>query len=140
MNKDFYLEIKEHLLTNGVNFSQDLSYPSEMHSDLHRLSSIGIFLFPNQICFKDESSILMWLPELASENPGRKVLGNVPIFSLRHRDTRKVTPLSKEEFFMYLDILIEMDILRSERIRLRRLILSNEVRSHHRDKLINEII
>lgn len=59
---------------------------------------------------------------------------------LLNRDTRVGIPLTEVEFFVYLDLFIEMDLLRQNRINIRRKIISLDIKDLIRDKKIDDII
>jgi hypothetical protein len=82
------------------------------------------------ICFQDEAYILFFRENKDVKN-GQ--------YELYNRDTRKTTDLTKVEFFAYLDILIEMDRLRQERIKLRVLVMNSNIDQYIRDSKLKEI-
>lgn len=88
----------------------------------------GLFI-PNSLkvilCFVDESYAL----KFATND-----------WILLNRDTRVGIPLSEVEFFVYLDMFIEMDLLRQNRSNIRKKIINSDIKDLIRDKKINNII
>lgn len=55
------------------------------------------------------------------------------------RESREKELITEEEFFDYLDILIEMDLLRQKRINLRKMLINKDIREFTRDKKLKKI-
>jgi hypothetical protein len=61
-------------------------------------------------------------------------------YALYDRNSRVEKKLSEVEFFHHLDIFIEMDRLRQERIALRMTIINDEVTQYIRDRNLNKLV
>ena len=94
---------------------------------------------PNRISlhFKNESYIL----KQQNGDNIKKPYGE-STFSIYHRDIRKETILTEDDFFAYLDLFIEIDLLRQKQVELRKLVIAGDITSYRRNiglkKLINE--
>ena len=89
------------------------------------------------LCFVDESYALKF--ETYNVNVC-KYSETYTTWILLNRDTRVGIPLTEVEFFIYLDMFIEMDLLRQNRINIRRKIISLDIKDLVRDKKLDNII
>lgn len=89
------------------------------------------------LCFVDESYALKF--ETCNVNVC-KYSEAYTTWILLNRDTRVGIPLTEVEFFIYLDMFIEMDLLRQNRINIRKKIISSDIKDLIRDKKIDNII
>lgn len=93
--------------------------------------------FKGILCFVDESYALKF--ETCNVNVC-KYSETYTTWILLNRDTRVGIPLTEVEFFIYLDMFIEMDLLRQNRINIRRKIISLYIKDLVRDKKLDNII
>jgi hypothetical protein len=64
---------------------------------------------------------------------------NMP-FKLFNRDKISSKDLTESEFFTYLDILIEMDFLRQKQVKLRKLIIYDDIKEYKRNTILGNIL
>ena len=76
------------------------------------------------IQFMDESTVLYFHPQ----------------YKIRNIDRRTIKHITEIEFFAYLNILMDMDKLRQDRISLRKLILNEDIQSYIRDEKMKQIL
>ncbi len=61
-------------------------------------------------------------------------------FAIYNRDSRENRILTEDEFFSYLDILIEMDLLRQNQVNLRKLIIDSNITEYTRNIKLERIL
>lgn len=94
----------------------------------------GVFVKQNSIMIQFNSE--SWILKFNNE----KSLPTDIEFTLYHRDSRESRIITEDEFFTYLDILIEMDLLRQNQIKLRKLIIYSDIKDYIRNRKLNKIL
>lgn len=125
-------KIEDYLVKNGAIFTISYSTPN---TGIEHVNVIQICKFFDKIelRFRNEDFILFYSKKESD-------------FFIRSYGSRNIKKLSESDFFIYLDVFIQLDKLRIESIRLRKMIISgmyensSDLISYNRDKQIDKII